>query len=194
MEDFLINGIEQIEWINSRKLSAEERESLEGEITLEELTKSLNESNFGSSGGWDGISFETIRKFWDCMGFFMKRYADECFATGELSDTFKMGLIKIIPKKGNAEKVGDWRPITLLCCGYKIISGVIANRLEKFLMKIIGRAQKGFLRAKSIHTCTMNIMNCISQSWVREEGTGFLCVDFSKAFDSIEHTAIKNSL
>jgi hypothetical protein len=101
-----------------------------------------------------------------------------------------MGLIKIIPKKGNAHKIGDWRPITLLCCGYKIISGVVAKRLEKYLMKIIGRAQKGFLKEKNINTCTLNIMNCITQSWKNFEPMGVLCVDFSKAFDSVEHAAV----
>ncbi len=116
----------------------------------------------------------------------MLKMANETFEKGELSENFKLGLIKLIPKKGDAHKVEDWRPITLLNCGYKIISGVVAKRLEKYLPKIIGRAQKGFLKSKNIHTCAMNIMNCISQSWESEEAMGVLCV----AFDSIEHRAI----
>ncbi len=31
----------------------------------------------------------------------------ETFRKGELMETFKLGLIKVIPKKGNAENVGD---------------------------------------------------------------------------------------
>jgi hypothetical protein len=61
-------------------------------------------------------------------------------------------------------------------------------------MKVIGRAQKGFLKAKNINTCTMNIINSINGAWENEEPTGILCVDFSKAFDSIEHAAIGNIL
>jgi hypothetical protein len=72
----------------------------------------------------------------------MLKMVNETFEQGELMETFKMGLLKILPKKGNAEKVGDWRPITLLCCGYKVISGIVAIRLEKYLGKIVGRAQK----------------------------------------------------
>jgi hypothetical protein len=124
----------------------------------------------------------------------MLRMVNETFETGELPDTFKMGLIKMIPKKGDAKKIGDWRPITLLCCGYKIVSGVVATRLEKYLMKVIGRAQKGFLKAKNIHTCTTNIINIISEAWCESEETGIMCVDFSKAFDSIEHNAIDSCL
>ncbi|MFN9901240.1 MAG: reverse transcriptase domain-containing protein, partial [bacterium] len=74
------------------------------------------------------------------------------------------------------------------------MSGIVALRLEKYLMKVIGRAQKGFLKAKNINTCTMNIINSINGAWENEEPTGILCVDFSKAFDSIEHVAIGNIL
>jgi hypothetical protein len=91
-----------------------------------------------------------------------------------------------------ASKVGDWRPITLLCCGYKIISGIVAKRLEKYLEKIIGRAQKGFMKNKNIHTCTLNLMNCIDRAWETRKEIGIMCVDFSKAFDSVEHEMIKN--
>jgi hypothetical protein len=40
----------------------------------------------------------------------------------------------------------------------------------------------------------MNIINSINGAWENAEPTGILCVDFSKAFDSIEHAAICNIL
>ena len=124
----------------------------------------------------------------------MERMANESFRIGQLPETFRIGLIKLIPKKGNSEKIEDWRPITLLSCGYKIISGVVAGRLEKYLKKITGRAQKGFLRHKNINTVTLNILNNISKAWEVGEELGVLCVDFNKAFDSIEHACISSVL
>jgi hypothetical protein len=62
------------------------------------------------------------------------------------------------------------------------------------LPKIIGRAQKGFLKHKNIHICTANIITSISQAWDKREGCGIMCVDFKKAFDSVEHDAIKKVL
>jgi hypothetical protein len=179
------------EWVTNRKLGGEERESLETAVTMKELKESMEKSNFESTSGWNGISFKVIRHFWDLLSYPMLKMVNETFLRGELMDSFKLGLIKLIPKKGKAEKVGDWRPITLLCYGYKLISGIVAKRLEKYLMKIIGRSQKGFLKQKSIHTCTANIMTCISQAWIEQEECGVMCVDFKKAFDSVEHAAIK---
>jgi hypothetical protein len=44
----------------------------------------------------------------------MLKMVNETFEHGEVTETFKMGLLKIIPKKGNAEKIGDWRPTSML--------------------------------------------------------------------------------
>jgi hypothetical protein len=40
----------------------------------------------------------------------------------------------------------------------------------------------------------MNILDNISQAWTEGEETGILCVDFNKAFDSVEHYVIKEVL
>jgi hypothetical protein len=194
VEDFLTNETLDQDWVRRRRLTEEEKMEIEGEVTLAELTESLDASNFHSSSGWDGISYKVIRKYWGLLGPIMKVMTNEVIDTGELIETFKLGLIKLIPKKGDAKRVGDWRPITLLVCGYKILSGVVAARLEKHLMKIIGRAQKGFLKRKHIHACTVNIATCISESWAANEEMGIMCVDFAKAFDSVEHEAISNAL
>ncbi len=183
--------IANIEWVNNRKLNDEERESLEGHVTFKELKEALDNSNFDSTSGWDGISFKVIRKFWNSLKHLMLLMVNETFENGELMESFKLGVIKIIPKKGKAGKIEDWRPITLLCCGYKIISGIVAMRLEKYLTKIIGRAQKGFMKQKNIHTCAANIITCIAQANANNEGMGVMCVYFKKAFDSVEHDAIK---
>ena len=164
IEEFLTLETCGEDWVNNRKLTREERDQLEGEITENELDEALKTSNMGSSSGWDGISFKVIKKYWKWVGPLILKMARETFREGNLTETFRIGLIKLIPKKGNAHKVEDWRPITLLSCGYKLMSGVVSLRLGKFLMKNIGRAQKGFLREKNIGTCNLNIINCIEKS------------------------------
>jgi hypothetical protein len=175
---------------DKRGLTEEQKNGLEGEFTLEELEKSLEKSNMDSAAGWDGVSYCFIKKFWSILGPLLVKATNEGIRDGEFSLNFRTGMIKIIPKKGNAEKIGDWRPITLLSCSYKVVSGAVANRIESVLPKLIGRAQKGFMKNRNIHMCNINIIDSISQSWINNEATGVLCVDFSKAFDSIEHYVI----
>jgi hypothetical protein len=106
----------------------------------------------------------------------------------------RTGLIKLIPKGKDSKRVEDWRPITLLPTSYKIISGVVATRLEKTLPHIIGRAQKGFLKYKNMGTVIHNVVDGIANSWVKDEQMGVLLVDFIKAFDSVEHGFIKKAM
>ena len=194
IEEFLGEDVLNLEWVSIKKLSNDEKLNLEGNITFDELEKALKTCNMSSSCGWDGISNLMIKIFFPLVGKVLVKLAAECFESGVLNSSFKMGQIKLIPKKGNPSKIEDWRPITLLCCGYKLISGVIAARLESKLDKIIGRSQKGFLRKKFMSSCTLNIMDRISGSWHHGEALGVLCIDFIKAFDSVEHNFITNVL
>jgi len=177
-----------------RKLDEGVKESLEGEITLEELTKSMKSSNLSSCPGWDGISYKCLSKLWEYIKIPLLNMANESFEKGELSPTLRTALIKLIPKGKNNSKVGDWRPISLLPTSYKIISGVVALRLEIALPHIIGRAQKGFLKYKNMGTVIHNVIDGMASSWEEKDQMGILLVDFVKAFDSVEHEYIRKCM
>jgi len=139
-----------------QRLSQDKRDELEGQVTSAELDKSLKSSNLNSSPGWDGVSYKFLKSFWEFIKLPLTKMANEGFEQGFLSPTLRTGLIKIIPKGKNNTKVSDWRPITLLTTSYKLISGVVAGRLEKALPTIIGRGQKGFLKYKNMGTCVLD--------------------------------------
>ena len=57
---------------------------------------------------------------------------------GELSNTQKQAVIKLIEKKGkNKRHITNWRPISLINVDTKIGSKAIATRHRKVLSKII---------------------------------------------------------
>ena len=164
---------EEDEWekVNreGRKLDDGIRDELEGEITIEELKKSLDSSNKASCPGWDGISYKCLDVLWEHIKVPLRNMARESFANGILSSTLRTGMIKLIPKGKNNSRVEDWRPITLLPTSYKLVSGVVASRLEKTLPHIIGRSQKGFLKYKNMGTVLHNVIDGIADSWVEGE-------------------------
>jgi hypothetical protein len=161
------------------RLSENTKRDLEVEVTLEELKKSLDTSNMSSCPGWDGISYKCLAKLWDYIKIPMLNMAKESFSNGILTNTLRTGMLKLISKGKNNTRVEDWRPISLLPTSYKIISGVVAARLEKTLPQIIGRSQKGFLKYKNMGTVLH---------------MGVLLVDFVKVFDSVEHEYIRKCL
>ncbi len=161
---------------NGKKLDEETKMELEGDISMDELEKSLKSSNINSCPGWDGVSYKCIKKLWAYLKDIMLNMANDSFREGKLPESLRTGLIKLIPKGKNSTRVEDWRPITLLPTSYKIISGVIAGRLERTLPHIIGRSQKGFLRHKNMGTVLHNVIDGIANSWEEKEQMGVLSI------------------
>jgi hypothetical protein len=58
--------------------------------------------------------------------------------------------IILIPKKDHPTNVVDFRPAFLLNGSIKLITKVLANRLEKVILPLIHANQYGFLKSRSI--------------------------------------------
>ena len=71
--------------------------------------------------------------------------------TGELSNTQKEVVIKLIEKKGKDKRhISNWRPISLINVDTKIGSKAIATRLQKVLPKIIHFNQNAYVKGRTI--------------------------------------------
>ena len=91
----------------------------------------------------------------------------------------------MIPKKSDARKIGEYRPINLTHSVAKIVSKLLATRLAPFLQHLISRAQSAFIKKRSIHDnfiYTQNLVQCLHRQKIPAL---FLKLDISKAFDSV---------
>ena len=92
------------------------------------------------------------------------------------------------------ELIEDWRHITLLSQIYKIISGVVAKRIKKHLGKLISGCQNSYQETSNIGEIILNVLEIIAISNFHKKAGMILLIDFSKAFDSISHEFIYESL
>ena len=74
----------------------------------------------------------------------------EFFDKKSFAKSLNTTRLVLIPKKGEAEDLGDFRPISLLRGLYKLLAKVLANRLKKVLDKVVSVDQNGFVRGKQI--------------------------------------------
>ena len=91
----------------------------------------------------------------------------------------------LIPKKGGAEDIGDFKPISLLGGLYKLLVKVLANRLKKVIGKVVSPAQNAFVMGRQILDASL-IVNEVIDSWQKRKEKGVICkLDIEKAYDSM---------
>ena len=64
----------------------------------------------------------------------------EFFEKGTFTKSLNATFLVLIPKKGGAEDLGQFRPISLVGSLYKLIAKVFANRLKKVVGKVVSKA------------------------------------------------------
>ena len=79
------------------------------------------------------------------MGFF-KDFHDRGIFVKNINASF----LVLIPKKGGAEDLKDFRPISLMGSLYKLFAKVLANKLKKVVGKIDSKSQNAFVEERQI--------------------------------------------
>jgi hypothetical protein len=105
------------------------------------------------SPGPDGFNTNFIKKCWHVIA---PDFYDLCdkFYHGEVClRSINGSFIVLIPKMENPQKVGDYRPISLLNNSMKILTKLLANRLQPFMSRLIHKNQYGFIKGRSIQDC-----------------------------------------
>ena len=178
-----------------RVLTNEERETLEGPISEQEITKVLLAMKDNKCPGLDGLPKEFYAKFIDILAPQLKEVYEYSFKIRRLNYSARCGLISLIPKKEkNALLLKSWRALTILNLDFKILSKLMAERMKGVLPEIISEEQCGFMKGRLISSVIRRTFEVIKYCEKRKIPALILTLDFEKCFDKIEHQAIIGAL
>lgn len=163
----------------------------EGEVLS--CIKSLKNKN---STGYDGIPMRIIKDSAHIIAEPLSRIINKSFIEGVFPDRLKMAIIKPLLKKGDAEHLGNYRPISILNSFSKIFEKILAQRLIKFFGKFhaFDKSQHGFLSGRSTETAIFQFITSIINSIEAGEVPLCLFLDLSKAFDNVDHSILIHKL
>ena len=184
-----------LEELQNRKIPRNLSNSMEGMLSTTELTNCLFKIMKGSSSpGTDGFTVNYVRVFWEDLKTLTTNALNASFGN-TLTTSLKKAIVKLL-RKGTKDPTlaGNYRPISLLSIFYKLASCAITQRIKPAVEAIIGRQQKAYIKHNNIGSCIINIINLIKHTIKKKKSALILLIDFKKAFDSISHTFINNTL
>ncbi|GKV01676.1 hypothetical protein SLEP1_g14215 [Rubroshorea leprosula] len=174
-----------IELKNLNQLCTKENNSLISEFSEEEIYEAIQCCNGNKSPSPDGFNFAFIKNMWPILKEDIVAFAKEFWANGKLVKRSNASFIVLFPKKENPQGLGEFRPISLIGCMYKIISKILANRLSKVLPSIINLNQSAFIGGRQIANGIVVANEVIHEAKRRKRSTLIFKADFEKAYDSV---------
>jgi Reverse transcriptase (RNA-dependent DNA polymerase) len=191
IKEFLGEVTDTDDVINA-KLTDAERARLNRDLHISELD--INQSNKKSAPGLDGLNNKFIAAYWTFFRVPLLKYTQCCLEKGTLTKNFRTAKIRLIPKKGDVSKIGNWRPFSLLGCFYKILSRAYTNRLRPVMDKITAIGQKGYSKKKYCQEVIMSIIDGVHKCKSKKIKGALISLDIRKAFDSISHNYLESCL
>ncbi len=179
------------------RLSAADTATCEGDplapVTAAELRRALDACPSWTAPGPDGIPYAFYKAYWDVVGEELAAVLNEAFHLLYLPTTMRGGTIILIHKDGARERLGNYRPITLLNCGYKILAKALTIRVSQALQHVVGPQQTGFVPGRHIAENILEhiavLEDCESRLVEGEapeaSGPAIAFLDFQKAYDSL---------
>lgn len=108
----------------------------------------------------------------------------------------KTAVVRPIYKGGVSNRLSNYRPISILPVVEKCLEGVISARLQSFIDKhsLINKSQYGFQKNKNTGKLLGEFVNCVNESLNKSHHVLVIFMDFSKAFDTLNHTKLIQAL
>jgi len=165
-------------------------------ITIAQVRKELKALKNSTGLNPDSIPQTFISKLADVIAPFVTTIINYSFANGTIPYIWKRSIVTPVLKKGNKNCITNYRPISICSPFSKIAERFIADELLMFGItnSIIPLNQHGFLPRRSTGT---NLLES-TYDWINNiengEPTDVIYFDLSKAFDSVPHVKLINTL
>jgi hypothetical protein len=159
-------------------------------FTKEEIDTTLKEMPPDHTPGPDGFNGFFFKQCWHLISDDFYRFC-ECFYSGNINlECINGSIIAPIPKINNPQTASDFRPISLLNLSLKLLTKLLADRLQKFILSVIHANQYGFLKGRTIRDCLAWAFQFLHLCHHSKKEIAIVKLDFEKALDKVEHQII----
>ena len=163
-------------------------------VTEDEIGKII--CNFkDSAAGWDDLRPRIMKLIQSCIKRPLTHICNRSFVTGIFPSELKIANVVPIFKSGDDMVFSNYRPVSVLPVLSKILERLMYNRLILYINRhdLLYEYQFGFQKGKSTHMALITLIE-ISEALDQGELVIGIFLDFSKAFDTVDHGILLKKL
>ncbi|KAK3188720.1 hypothetical protein Dsin_028281 [Dipteronia sinensis] len=178
--DVVLVGIEP-------RLSESMGRFLDGRFTADEIKSAIFDMGATNVLGPNGLPALFYQRFWDIVGPSVTLACHMCLNEGANLHAMNGTVITLIPKVSSADRMTDFRRISLCNVLYKIIAKALAYRFRLALGEVITETQSAFIPGHSITDNAIVGFECLhnlKRKKRKDRSLGKL--NMSKAYDIVE--------
>ena len=154
----------------------------------EEILASLKQC----SPGYDGFNKDILFLSLPNIGILLLYLLNLSLSQGVFPDELKIANVIPLFKADDPMRFNNYRPVSLLSIFSKIYERAMCTRLTDFLEfhKILYEKQFGFRKQHSAYMAHMLLVDNLIKALQNEEFVIGVFLDFSKAFDTVDHSIL----
>jgi exonuclease III len=162
--------------------------ALSAPLLANDFFHAIAHSNVNSAPGPNSLPYEVLKLAphkWALVFELVFNY--QLHNHSSLTPTQLISTLILIHKKGPKGQCSNYRPISLLNVDVKLLTGILANRLQKCITTIIHPDQQGFIRGCNIQTNIQRLDDMMHHIKTQSPAAIVALLDFEKAFDRVGH-------
>ena len=149
-----------------------------------------------ASAGWDCISTVVVKTCYQCFVTPLTHIMHSSMTNGVFPDELKIARVVPLYKSGDSGIFSNYRPVSVLPVFSKILERLMYTRLLSFINKnkLLYKLQFGFREKHSPELALIYLVDQISKALENGEYVVGVFLDFSKAFDTVNHDILFKKL
>lgn len=165
-------------------------------LSINKVHKALQELDTKKSAGPDNLDPFFLKLAADFIAEPLSYIFNLTIVENDIPKVWKSAHVTPLLKGGDPSILNNYRPISKLCILSKLLECLIGEQLKEFLNinDILSPFQSGFRKQHSTISAALKVINDITGALDNRKIYAALFIDLSKAFDTVDHCILVNSL
>lgn len=171
----------------SATLSDLDREKIAGTIEMNQIKAVISHSPLSRAPGRDGIPFELYQAMLHVPWIMelLLEVMNDALQDGAFPKSWNETVMILLYKKGEASRLANWRPLSLINTDAKLFTKVLTLRLRPCMTSLTGDYQTGFTAGRHIADNGLALISLRDYCKDRSQGLVGIMLDQEKAYDRV---------